>query len=223
MSVGLDALQRRVETLGCVANTDGSVTASVSFVLAAVYRRPVARWRMQHQFFPDGRWQISNELEPLLPDLPDLPRVGLALALAPGMHSYSWLGMGPHENYEDRRESARVGLWHEHVHAPFPYLRPQEYGNRTDTRWLQLVDKAGNGVHAEGTLPMNFSVHPYRAADLMNCRHPHDLKPQPETWLYLDHRQGGLGSESCGPRPLPQYLLQPKPMQFQFTLTGIQR
>ena len=70
---------------------------------------------------------------------------------------------------------------------------------------------------------MNFSVHPYRPEDLMNCRHPHDLKPQQQTFVYLDHRQGGLGSESCAPRPLPQYLLQPGPMQFQFTLTGVQR
>ncbi len=223
MSVGLDALQRRVESQSCIANTDGSITASVSFVLAAVYRRPVMRWRMQHQFFADGRWQISNALEPLLPDLPDLPRVGIAMSLANSMHSYSWLGMGPHENYDDRRESARVGLWQERVLAPFPYLRPQEYGNRTDTRWLRLLDKAGNGLHAEGDVPMNFSVHPYRPEDLMNSRHPHDLQAQPQTFLYLDHRQGGLGSESCGPRPLPQYLLQPGPMQFQFTLMGVQR
>jgi len=131
--------------------------------------------------------------------------------------------MGPHENYDDRRESARMGRWRADIRAPFPYLRPQEYGNRTDTRWVQVRDAAGNGVRAEGDPQFNFSVHPHAPDDLMQCRHPHELPLRAETWLYLDQRQGGLGSESCGPRPLPQYLLQPGPTRFSVTMKGIGR
>jgi beta-galactosidase/beta-glucuronidase len=223
MQVGLDALQRRVEHIDCVSNSDGSVTADVGFVLAAVYRRPVMRWRMRHTFHPDGAWHIDNHLEPLQADLPDLPRVGIALQLAAGLSHYDWFGMGPHENYDDRRESARMGHWRADIRAPFPYLRPQEYGNRTDTRWLHLSDAAGKVLRAEGDPQFNFSVHPYAPDDLMQYRHPHELPSRAETWLYLDQRQGGLGSESCGPRPLPQYLLQPAPTRFGVTLQSIRR
>ena len=221
MQVGLDALQRRVEHIDCVPGDDGSVVATVRFVLAAVYRRPVMRWTMQHTFMPDGGWRIDNALDPLQDDLPDLPRIGLALQLPAGMQRYDWFGMGPHENYEDRRESARMGQWHADIRLPFPYLRPQEYGNRTDARWLRVTDARGNGLHAEGGAPLNVSVHAWPMQDLMHCRHPHQLPRHEETWVYLDHRQGGLGSESCGPRPLPQYLLQPAPTRFAVTLRAV--
>jgi beta-galactosidase/beta-glucuronidase len=221
MQVGLDALQRRVESIDCAPADDGAVVANVRFVLAAVYRRPVMRWHMRHTFMADGRWHIENSLEPLQDDLPDLPRIGLALQLPAGMQQYAWFGMGPHENYDDRRESARMGRWAADVRTPFPYLRPQEYGNRTGVRWLTVRDARGNGLHAEGETPLNASVHAWPIEDLMQYRHPHELPHRAETWVYLDHRQGGLGSESCGPRPLPQYLLQPERTRFAVTLKAV--
>lgn len=221
MQVGLDALQRRVEHIDCVQRDDGSVEATVTFVLAAVYRRPVMRWRMRHVFLTDGRWRIDNALEPLQADLPDLPRIGLAMQLRSGMQRYEWFGMGPHENYDDRRESARMGRWAAEIRAPFPYLRPQEYGNRTGARWLRVLDAAGHGLVAEGDAPLNVSVHPWPVEDLMNVRHPHALPRHAETWVYLDHAQGGLGSESCGPRPLPQYLLQAEAVKFGVVLGAV--
>lgn len=48
--------------------------------------------------------------------------------------------------------------------------------------------------------------------------HAHELRRREETYLNLDYRQGGLGSNSCGPRPLPQYLLMPEPMSFRVRL-----
>ena len=36
--------------------------------------------------------------------------------------------------------------------------------------------------------------------------------------MHLDYQQGGLGSNSWGPRPLPQYLLQPVEMSFAVRL-----
>jgi hypothetical protein len=36
--------------------------------------------------------------------------------------------------------------------------------------------------------------------------------------LNIDAAQGGLGSNSCGPGPLEQYLLRPEPMTLEFAM-----
>ena len=104
---------------------------------------------------------------------------------------------------------------------PFAYLRPQEYGNRTDTQWLQVQGSNGQSLRVEGAPDFNFSVHPCALSDLMLCRVPHELPQRTETCLYLDYRHAGLGSERCGPRPLPQYLLPATPTRFGMTLTRV--
>jgi len=47
-----------------------------------------------------------------------------------------WFGRGPHENYCDRNSSAFVDLYTSTVDQQYiPYIRPQENGYKTDTRW----------------------------------------------------------------------------------------
>ena len=54
---------------------------------------------------------------------------------------------GPHENYADRKTSAYVGVYESTVADQYvPYIRPQENGYKTDTRWLTLTDDSGNGI-----------------------------------------------------------------------------
>jgi beta-galactosidase len=49
----------------------------------------------------------------------------------------------------------------------------------------------------------------FRAEDLATVRHDVELKPRPETIIYLDAAHRGLGTASCGPDTLPQYRLGP--------------
>ena len=82
------------------------------------------------------------------------PRVGLRFAVGDHFKNAEWLGRGPHENYLDRHWSAYVSRYHRQVDQLYtPYLRPQENGTRTDTRWLSLSDLKGLGlavVHLDG-------------------------------------------------------------------------
>ena len=46
---------------------------------------------------------------------------------------------GPIENYEDRNSGAHIGIYNSSVKdMSYSYVRPQENGNRMDTRWLNL-------------------------------------------------------------------------------------
>jgi hypothetical protein len=150
---------------------------------------------------------------------PFLPRVGLTMTLPERYTQLAWYGRGPHESYVDRKESAAFGVYTSTVAEQFvPYMKPQEHGNHTETRWVRLTDAQGAGllVVADGTL--DFSAHHYTAEDLGAATHTHDLRWRREVILNLDAAQGGLGNGSCGPGVLPVYMLLPGEFTFRFTL-----
>ena len=51
------------------------------------------------------------------------------------------------------------------------------------------------------------------------ARHRTDLTPSDTVWVNLDHGQHGIGSQSCGPGPLPQYFLRAERAEFSFVLS----
>lgn len=77
----------------------------------------------------------------------EVPRIGVRFRLPANMDNVKYLGKGPHENYIDRNASAYVGLFETTADQMyFPYVRPQENGHRTDTRWVELSPKRGKGL-----------------------------------------------------------------------------
>jgi hypothetical protein len=148
-----------------------------------------------------------------------LPRVGLTMTLPEQMTHLAWYGRGPHESYSDRKGSTSVGIFESTVADQYvPYLKPQEHGNHTETRWLRLTDEDGAGLLVVADEMMDFSAHHYTAQDLTQATHTYDLLRRREVILNLDVRQGGLGNGSCGPGVLPKYMLLPGEFTFKFTL-----
>jgi beta-galactosidase/beta-glucuronidase len=151
---------------------------------------------------------------------PFLPRVGLKLSLPQEYERFSWYGRGPHESYADRKESAPIGVYSGSVDEQyFPYILPQESGNKSDVRWAALTDEAGNGLLALGA--SDVSVRHFTDEDLTAAQHMHEIPRREAIFLNLDHRQGGLGNGSCGPGVLPQYQLTPEEFRFQVRLRPV--
>jgi beta-galactosidase len=143
-------------------------------------------------------------------ELADLGRVGTVLETVPGLERAEWLGRGPHESYPDRKRGARVGRWHSTVtDLATPYIWPQENGGRADVRWLELGDGAGRRLRLDFDRPLQVSATHHRAADLASTTHDVDLVARPETIVHLDAAHRGLGTASCGPDTLPEYLVGP--------------
>jgi beta-galactosidase/evolved beta-galactosidase subunit alpha len=146
-----------------------------------------------------------------------LPRIGLQLHLDRTLDRVEWFGLGPHESYPDSRMSARVGRYVRRLaDLETPYVFPQENGTRSDTRWVTLTDSSGAGLRAEGNPLLSFSAHRNTPEEYEAARHTVELVPREEIILILDNRQNGLGSASCGPGVLPQYVLRPG--EFSFTV-----
>jgi len=171
-----------------------------------------------YTIYGDGEILLENQLQAAA-NLPVLPRVGLTMTLPPGFEHLTWFGRGPHENYRDRQEGAAIGLYSGTVDEQYvPYIMPQENGNKTDVRWLSLVNEQGVGLLATGSEPLEFSVAHHTAADLFAARHTHELQRREEVILHLDALQMGLGGASCGPPTLVPYVIVPGAVSFDVRL-----
>ncbi len=161
---------------------------------------------------PEGQWPES------------LPRIGLVMALPKTFDNVTWFGRGPGECYPDSKQAGRFGRYEMTVDdLYFPYVFPQENGNRADVSWATFDNGQGAGLRVEGDPTINFSAHRFTAHDLDKAAHPFELVPRPEIALHLDYRQTGLGSASCGPGVLPQYVLRPEPFTFAVRLMPYSR
>lgn len=136
--------------------------------------------------------------------LPDLPAFGMEFRLKERYHKVRYYGYGPEENYCDRMQGARLGIYEttarENLSA---YLVPQECGNRVGIRWLEAADGEGRGLRfsAEGT-PFEGSVLPYSAYELENARHREELPAPHNTWVRVLARQMGVGGDDSWGAPV---------------------
>jgi hypothetical protein len=157
--------------------------------------------------------------------MPELPRYGMNMALPEKFSKLTWYGRGPQENYADRKTSAYVSLYKSAVADQyFPYIRPQENGYRTDTRWLALQDTDGKGMMVIGEPELCFSALNFTTGDLdqgtkKNYKHTNDLKPNDFVSLNVDYGQTGVGGDdSWGARPHPQYTFNYGEYNYTFIL-----
>lgn len=216
---GLDRLIPRADSFAWKQIAPQVIQIISTVVLAPASRLPVFTVTFSYTVYGSGEVVLETHVTPH-GDLPPLPRLGLEMHLPAGFNRFAWYGLGPHESYPDRRESVKLGAYSGSVSEQFEtYIRPQENGNKSDVRWASVTNGRGVGLLAIAKPLINVSVHHYTPEDLTRAQHTYDLKPRPETIWHLDHAQGGLGSASCGPGPLPQYLLQPAETRFSVILT----
>ena len=108
--------------------------------------------------------------------LPPLPRVGLELCLPARLEQVDWFGLGPHENYPDRRAAALVDRHQarvEELHVP--YIYPSESGGRGQVRWVRLCDARQRGLHIGARPFVQMAARRYRQQDLAAALHQTDL------------------------------------------------
>ncbi|KAI1023906.1 hypothetical protein LB504_005041 [Fusarium proliferatum] len=150
-----------------------------------------------------------------------IPRLGLTMSLPKVYNRATWFGRGPGESYRDKKEAARFGRWSASIDdLQTNYEWPQENGNRSDVRWVQIESKNAT-LEARMDVPLNFSLRKYSVADLDKSLHPHELTELDETVCNLDFSQHGLGSGSCGPLAFKGDRLETKSFEFTAFLSAV--
>ena len=166
---------------------------------------------VQNTFAPTGEW-------------PPLAKVGMQLQMPASYSQVEWYGNGPFETYADRKSSGQIGLYTGSVaEQHFPYISPQENGNKTDVRWARITNEDGLGLIAISDSVFNFNVHDYTDKALLAAKERGSvLASGSSTTVNIDFAQMGLGGDdSWSPRVHEQYRLPAKPYSYSFRLKGI--
>lgn len=174
--------------------------------------------------YGDGRIAVDNSVSPTGRPI-TLARVGVRMLIHKRLNQVEYFGRGPMENYSDRKRGSDIGRYGSSVAEQLtPYSKPMECGNHEDVRWVHLggspthVAYEGLYVLSEENKPMQFSALPYTDEQLEPAPYSVDLPKSDQTVLCLATETLGVGSNSCGPRPLPQYMVDSKPTFFSYVL-----
>ena len=172
-----------------------------------------ASWQIKGHGILSCRMDVVKD-----PEFPELPRFGLRLMLPSAMDEVCWNGLGPMENYADKRRAARHGIFRASVRDLHEdYIRPQENGSRGDVSSLTVCG-GGLSLTASASEPFSFQASPYTTAELTHKKHHYELEESGSTVLHLDYKQNGIGSASCGPRLMEKYRFDDPSFSFKLNL-----
>ena len=146
-----------------------------------------------------GTLTVEHTIRPQGNMPPWLPRLGVTLGLQPAFDQVTWYGRGPQANYPDRKSGYRIGVYETSVEEMYePYLIPQDYGLRTDNRWVRLTDASGRGVEFSVDQPFAFNAYPYSTDNLTKAVYQYQLQRADDITLNLDYATSGVGDTARG-------------------------
>ena len=239
--VWLESAQNRdLQALTVESESESQVVVRASYVFKDASGAEIANWNSEYTVYGSGDVRLNNNFT-RAEGTPVLPRVGMNMQLVNELDNVKWYGRGPFENYRDRKSAANVGLYQNKVADHYvPYVRPQENGYKTETRWFSLSNENNSGLLVQAEQTIGFSVHhniqqdfipPVKIAitseDGPGARenkervnvHVNDIKPRDLISVNIDFGQMGVGGDdSWGKHTLRRYSLTENQYQYAFWL-----
>jgi beta-galactosidase len=221
-SSGLNKLQFFLEKFSWERITDQILLIDVKNVLVLGNQKGAFHNHFKYTVHSDGEITIEHNIIPN-GNMPSwLPRMGTEWVLDKSLDHVKWYGRGPEENYPDRKSGYKTGIYESTVNAMVePYLIPQDYGLRTDNRWVKMLDENGTGLMFKGKELFNFSVHPFSTENLTKALYTYQLHPFEGITFNFDYATSGLG---CTARSVfTQYQVPPKRYDFILTVKPVKQ
>ena len=221
VEAGLDSLVHELRSFAIAHECADSVKIVSVYRAAAPGKEAWIDYTSTYTVTSDGRVRIDTDLTPS-PDIASFPCVGYLMSVAPGYDKFSWYGLGPVESYRDRRDGARLGRFTGSVDEQFTHhTYPQENGNKMDCREASLTAASGKGLKVCGAPLFETSAMHYTLENLTKADNDKDLlRTEGVSWA-INSCSYPLGNRSCGPPPLPEYVLTAEPLSFTFILSAL--
>jgi len=216
LKLGLDRTHTQLEEF--VRGADGGLI--VRQIVVSRHGFPLAACQTSYAFADADSLWIEHRLELTHPEATDLPRVGACWQLPKRLARLRFFGLGPFENYPDRRSAALLGIYENSVRGEFfPYAMPQETGHHCEARWVELTDADGQGLRFDFEEPLGFNALPFTAEEIFACTRRTHLPESQHTVLNLDAAHRGLGTASCGPDTLPEFRVDARGYRWAYRMT----
>ena len=175
----------------------------------------------RHDSWIDADGAVVHEHTVVVPEsLADLPRIGVVFELPAGFDRVRYHGRGPLENMTDRNSGAMLGEWDGPVDE-LPYIVPQEFGLRTDCRWMEIVrTRDGRRLRVEALRPvgLHMAVTHHGDHDLYAAADVSELVRRDGVVVRIDVAHRGVGTASCGPDLHPRHVIPAGTHRFAYRL-----
>ena len=188
-------------------------------VLAAASIKPVVEGTVCYTVNKNGEITVDISTDTREDLTFPLPRFGMELHLCEGMENLNYFGKGEVENYPDFCAAAAMGEYTTTVTKQYePYIFPQSCGNHTNVYWLKVSNNDGDELIFVPNGKMHFTALHFTEDDLNKAAYTKDLVARKETVLHIDYKNGGIGSNSCGPLPAIYYSIDRSHIDFSFKI-----
>ncbi len=183
----------------------------------------------------NGSLKVDYSFAPNQKDLPNIPRIGMFLTLPNTFTDVEWYGKGPEESYWDRKTGQKIGVYSGEIIDQFHrYSRPQETGNKTDVRWMEVSSKDlkllvnSNELLNASVLPFSMQEIDFNSKDAgesasglvpVTKKHGADIKIGEIVQWNIDYIQMGLGGDTSWGRLVhEEYTIPSKNYSYSFTI-----
>lgn len=193
----------------------------VSFLsLIPPYREKVVDVTVTWTIYPCGLINCNIEANKNM-KTPYLPRFGVELKLNKSYENVNYFGFGPYENYIDKNSSCYLGRFNSKVSEMHEdYIKPQENGSHHFCREVSINNNSGK-LYILSENDFAFNASHFSIYQLTNTSHNFDLNEENFTYLIVDYKQSGIGSNSCGPDLPEEYRLNEEKFSYNFYLKFI--
>ncbi len=215
-----EAVQKCIDTK--FTETENSAVVEFTYLLPIPTEDGV-QVKVRYEVFEDGQIDV-NVVYPGAANLPELPLFGLLFKMDKKYKNFEYYGLGPDENYVDRNNGARYGIFRQNVSDNMAkYIVPQTCGNRTEVRWIRLFNELDKGItFTSGNRPLQVTVLNNSETELENAQHIYEL-PAPEyTYVNICGAMMGVGGDDSWGAPVHQeYMVSSeKKVEFSFSIRG---
>ena len=221
-AAGINQLAQRLDEMKVVESEHDFVLIKMYYTIAPAAKDLIIKSEMEYRIYNNGEIKLTTSGKFADQKAHSIPRISLELELNQQLDKVRWFGRGPGESYPDTKRAAYIDLFTkkiEELHTPYVY--PQDNGNRSDTKWLELKNRVGAGLEFYNSKAFDFTAHYYSKDDLELAEHDCELPQRDKIYLELIHKNRGVGSTSCGPKRLDKYELELKDFKFQLKFKGI--
>lgn len=218
-----DAVQK-CYSAAVTEESDEKLSIRCDISLGGAIWRPVLRGTVTYTVYASGDCIVAYDMD-VRENIMHLPRFGVEIVMPEMSEQMRYFGMGPMEAYGDKHLAAKMGDWKCDVADNYePYVMPQENGSHVGTMWAMVNTVAGHGLYfasANETASFTFGASHYSAHELTVKEHHWELEAAKETYVYIDYKQAGIGSNSCGPEVANEYRINEKKIAFAFRMKPV--
>lgn len=216
---GLNHLEHYVLGTKLLKKEKDTAVVEISAMLAAPSYFPIYKIKYTYSIYADGTAELKTDAKYQKPspakELTVLPKIGLTAMINEEYANVRWYGAGPMESYPDKTGAEMIEIYSSDADGLFEHhIRPQENGNRSEIRWVELTDGDGCGIRIDSGESFNFSARYYTDKEMCDKQHDYELEKSGSLVLHTDYRISGVGSGSCGPKTEEKYCVKPEDASF---------